>query len=420
MYFFIIAYPALPFHAGIDIGYILPVLKIQRVLVALLIVCWMSKKSFFYVTDSFRRFSLTIMFMFLVIVYAVSYVLNGNPRSFIFESGNFLLESFMITLVFYDVLKDKSKGRIQKIYLCIAMSCLIPFLLGIVEYVFKYNVFSAIAPYRGDIADFADIQLRFGIGRVKGAFPHSIDYGVFFALVVPAGLLYLNSQRKEKSKEPFIYSIIFLIICFFGCYISLSRLSLVVFIISAVVLLAYLNVFRAVLIIILASMFFLHPYIKSDIKDRATLLMAGTVNSAYSNSEMVGSAHARIRQIKLNSGKFIESPFFGYGVSYDPGILDNYYLSLLIRVGLLGLTAYLSFFVLPMVWAFQELCKSKNRFSRGISFTTLVIIFSALLIFSVLSITHYLYIYFIYLGIFMAMREKDIMERKNGYIGNYS
>ena len=57
--FFILAYPMLPFHVGIDLGSFLPVVRLHRVLVLLLIVCWMSKKNLFSHTDSLFKFPLT-------------------------------------------------------------------------------------------------------------------------------------------------------------------------------------------------------------------------------------------------------------------------------------------------------------------------------------------------------------------------
>lgn len=419
LYFLIIVYPILPFHAGIDLGYMLPVVKLQRILIALLILCWVMKRNLFSIIDSFYRFSLTFLFIILIVVYSISFISQDNIRGFIFETGNFFLESFMITFVFYDFLKDKGNQQIRKIFFCMVASCLLPFLIGIFEYVLKYNIFSVISPFRGDVTDIANILLRFGVGRVKGAFPHSIIYGVFFAMVVPAGLFFLNSRQKDNKKGLF-YTIVFLSICFTGCYFSLSRLALIVFLISSFALLILFNIFRAAIIFTLASILFSQPYFMSDFKERATSLVVGIVSYSYSNSEMINSAYTRIRQIKLNYGKFLESPYFGYGGTYYPGILDNYYLSLLIKLGIVGSVTYLLFFILPMIWASQMFFKSKNKFSKYASFTMLVIVSSTLLIFSVLSITHYLYIYFIYLGVFMAIREKDIKERKNGYINNYS
>jgi len=52
-----------------------------------------------------------------------------------------------------------------------------------------------------------------------------------------------------------------------------------------------------------------------------------------------------------------------------------------------------------------EIEKSENKFYKDVSFYTLTVIFTTLLVFSVLALTDYIYLIWIYIGIFMAARE---------------
>lgn len=215
---FILLYPIMPFHAGVDLGFMLPVVKLHRVFILLLILCWLKNKKGIKL-KSFLQFPLTRVLGIMLGVYFIAFMVRFNLKGFIFSSSTLVLENFMIIYIFYDVFKNKRIEEIKTIYKYLMISAIILLFLGIVEWITHFNVFSFISPYREVLEGAVRMQGRFGIGRVKAAFPHPLDYGVFFAMVAPAGLLFLKSKEIDTKKKNYsLMYVCFFAICFLGCY----------------------------------------------------------------------------------------------------------------------------------------------------------------------------------------------------------
>lgn len=147
------------------------------------------------------------------------------------------------------------------------------------------------------------------------------------------------------------------------------------------------------------------PFNFAGIQDKIIKLLGSIFNPGYASSDIASSTITRFYQLKVYWVKILEAPFFGYGGTYDPGIIDNYYLTLSLKIGFVGLLSYLLFFFYPMMLAFKMFLRSTIKFEKYAAFCTIVILASNLLVFSVLSITEYLYLTWIYIGIFLATRE---------------
>lgn len=407
---FILVYPILPFHAGMDIGSNLPVIRLHRLLLLSLILCWVNKRKISTNLRSFFGFPLTHMLWIMIPIYLLSYLSRMNFKGWIFFMGNFFLENFMIAFIFYDVLKNKTTKDIKRVFFFVAASALVPVLLGLVEYISGFNVFSKIEPYRDILKEAFPPQTRLGALRVRGPFIHSISYGLFFAMTVPSGL-FLFALGRANARKRFLMLSIFLLICFTGSYMSLSRIAFLVFCLNTFILLFFSNVVTAIIFSLLIFLIFTQPFLMYNIKERVTLLTVGILGHEYHTTEMASSAYGRIEQLNIGLKSILNTPFLGTGGFNTISIIDNNYLSLIWNSGILGLISYLLFFILPMMLALKMFIRPKDLFYKNISFYTIIILVNTFLIFSVLSLTDYLYMVWIYIGIFMASH--SICKKEN-------
>ena len=399
--FFILLYPVLPFHVGVDLGSNLPVIRLHRLLLLFLMLCWLSKKPISTTLKSLFKFPLTYLLWVAIPIYLISYLARLNFKGWVFFMGNFFLENFMIAFIFYDVLKEKTMREMKQVLLCIAVSVLAPFFLGAIEYESGFNIFSKIEPYREVLKEAFPLQTRLGVVRIRGPFVHSISYGLFFAMAVPSGLLLFALKRHIAHRRSIMLGI-FLLICFIGSYLSLSRIAVLTFFTNSLILLGFSNIFIAVIFSTLIFFIFAQPFSIYGMKERIALLAGGILGGGYQTGEMTSSAYQRIEQITVNWNAILNAPFLGMGGLGPIGLIDSNYFLIMVNSGILGLIAYLSFFILPLVLSFKMFVSATNKLYRNIGFYTIIIIVNTFLIFSVLSLTDYLYLIWIYIGIFMA------------------
>ncbi len=411
-YFFLIIFPLIPAHSGINLGHSLPVLKFQRILYLMLILCWLSKKSVANIIRSAFSFPLTKLIPLFFIIFGYSYISQNNLKGFLFKTGTFTIENFAMSLIVFDIFKNSDEKNIKKVFLFLSLATIAPFIFGLVEHFFKFNPFIYLKPFHRQLSEVSQIQFRLGIGRVKGAFIHPIIYGLFFSFSIPGGMVYLIDKINEtKRKKYFIYIYTFLFITIIGVLLSLSRLALFAYIINAFSFLFLfkpqigISIFITFLAALIPSLNITNP------KNKIIVFLQNLLSKQPENEEMYKSSVTRIRQIERFLPEVKKKLLFGSGGHTGiekTGVIDNYYLRESLNSGILGLLSILLFFILPFISAnirFFSL-KRKSLFEKLICLSVIVSIFSTFFVFAFLTLTDYLYIIWIYIGMFYAVKHK--------------
>ena len=415
---FVLLYPALPFQAGISFGEAFPVIRAHRVLMFFFILCWMSKKKTQANAQSLAGFPMTLSLAAVLLVYAASFFVNGNVGGMFFFTGEFVFENFMIAFIFYDVFRSRKEGDFQRLFFFMMAAAIVPFFLGVFEYATGANAFAFIEPYRNTLSGFLQEQERFGVVRVRGGFSHSIIYGLFFAMTMPAAFVYfMHRSRVQRRKRNILYLLGFLAFSFAGVYMSASRVALAVFFVNAVLMAVYVRVaspvvFTVALVTLAAAPFTDMPFLK-----KAVMLVTSLAGGSTDFSELGYSSYSRMKQFFYYWKDVIRSPLLGQGQINRLGqqrVIDNRYLYCLINNGLAGMAVYVWFFLQPMIMAARGAMYSGSSESRyrDVSFCAFTVTLSTLIAFGVLTLTDHLYLVWIYIGLFLAARYKHGRQKE--------
>ena len=407
---FLLIYPILPVHAGVDLGFSIPVIKVHRALVILLIMSWISKKDLMKHMRSLFNFPLTKIIVGLMAYFVVEYYFKRDFQKLFFSVGNMFFENFMIAFIYYDYYKNKSKKDIEKLFLVIMLSALTPCFLGVIEVLSSFNPFVYIQPYREAVSVAVGVQERLGVMRAKGAFHHAIPFGVFFSMVAPSGIIYSLFIREKDKRLSNIILFVALLITFIGCYISFSRLALVAYFLNVVPLMIFYYFSTGCVYLFVAAIALMQPFFLKDFKQKLYSLISGIFGLKASNAEMRSSSNARIGQIVYNWGTIKNSLILGNYSRTKVGILDNFYLVLLFDNGLIGLLFFTSLLIYPLISALVLTIKTKDKFLKRVSIYTVVVLFTSLVVLFGLALVDYLYLVWVTIGIFYASQKIYIKQ----------
>ncbi|MCM8813524.1 MAG: hypothetical protein NC924_06280 [Candidatus Omnitrophica bacterium] len=395
--FFITVYPCLPFHAGIDFGSSLPVLRPHRVLATLLIICWLSKKTIPGAIAALGRFPLVSLVPLFIVSNLFSF--GADVGGFSFAVGTFLLENVMISLIIWSVLRQCDERFVYRCVGVFAASAFIPLLIGMIEHLTQFNFYSLIAPYREILRGATATQVRLGASRIKAAFPNSIEYGLLFALLVPAAIAFFSYwENRFHQANARIWMAACLVAMWCGVWLSLSRLSIIIFMFNAFFCFLLIKPSRAAIIMLLVVLAAIPSLASKKSDSKLYHLIKGIVYTQSEQKEISSSNDARLLQIERNKAAILRSPLVGHGNAYFGGILDNYYLTVVLKVGLLGLIIFALFFILPLLSTMRA-WRRTTTLQGLLSVAAGAALISVLIIFSVLSVINYLYIIWIYIGL---------------------
>jgi O-antigen ligase len=284
--------------------------------------------------------------------------------------------------------------------------------IGLIEYFNKGPLFDSylisVDKFNEDIGI---INIRDGIIRIKSVFAHPLIFAQFLLLNIFLTYHYLN-QCKNNYKKAIL--VLILIASYFLMLQTDSRTGLFLAIVMPLFYL-YFRLFShkktGVLVRALTTILIVFLAIFAAQKLPELLDLARQSHSLNMQGQIEAkdlSSLARITQLDLGSEAFIDSPLYGYGLGqalYNiPQLraLDNYYLTLLLEIGALGLFLFLSVIFLVMKKSIKQI-----RYRYDPFILTIIVSISAILCFYlIISIPKINPILFVFLAILLSETRK--------------
>jgi hypothetical protein len=382
----IFLYPLLPFHVGIDLGGAMPVLKSQRIVMILVIIFWLTDR--FIINN--RKDGLLLNFPFIkwigVVVFCCIVCVvgsGGNPVAIKYIFGLFF-ESYLLMIIVWDIFQTEKDQKILLLAIC--FSGVVLFLVGLLEYISGENYYAKFGIFREEMTFAIEQYIRFGLNRVRGAFPHAISYGAA-SVIIGALVFVLPSFIKTKPINklvPYFYGISLIM-----CYFSYSRGPIVMW---TVPLLFFLLKERIKLLISCLLLVF----IAATVGLNEEFFLVKLFNESLNLKSNIGtSSYARIELIKQAFPFIMQKPITGWGFyptnSYLDITIDNYYIKLLLNFGFLGLIAITSMYIVISMSAFWIFRNNFNKFQNDFSYFFVSVSLSIFILFLVVGIEHYMY-----------------------------
>jgi O-antigen ligase len=402
--FIILLFPLLPFHVGLDMGKPIPVIKIQRILIFCLVIFWLTDRGRVNIITSIKSYPLWPITGYLALILFGVNIIHGLSISGINNLFSFLIEDCLLAFIVYDYFIKESEQKLLLIVLCVS-GCLAA-ILGVVEYITGFNWNSILPAYREEVEFALNQQERLSQVRIKGAFTHAINFGAALSIFSACLLILFMTTTKKSSRSVII---IFLCIIFACCYFTLSRAPLLMFMMIILFMLLWKNkkvliIFSLLMIIINFQPIYLDEF-KNDIKQLVydTIKIKGRIgNSTYAR---IDQYHRSLKYIK-------ERPFFGRGnIVVDDKMLsktlDNYYLLYILKNGFVGFLALLVLFTVIIKNTFIITKQTRSDFQKNFGVGYLSVTLSILMIWGTVSLTSYMYLFWIMCGMAMRMSKID-------------
>ncbi len=201
------------------------------------------------------------------------------------------------------------------------------------------------------LIDMTQGQFRNGVYRCQSIFNHPILYGQFVATVLPVALYWF---RKSKSWLIKISCVLLFLISPFAIYSSGARSALGVAVISLMTFVALLwvtsgNKINLSRMVLATSAILLSTLVLFFFSTEIVSLLKG------GSAETIGSTEARVMMLQQGFRAVLQSPIYGFGegssvvkagLSSTSGLrsIDNYYLTVAIDAGLVGLSLLIGLF----------------------------------------------------------------------------
>jgi len=389
-------YPILPFHAGIDLlPRLLPVFTLHRVILALMFLLWISGRN--NLTQSISSFPLNRLFAFLFVVIFISGLFSTAKSATFFYLGTFVLEFYFFSVMFFDLASDER--FINRIIKFVVISAFVAAMIGIIEFITRFNIYSWVRPYREGLEYAITTQIREGDVRIRGAFDHAISFGVFLAFGAVSAI-YLYSITKHAFKRIF-YVMIFLIL-FLAVFLTLSRTSILALLVSVAI---YLIIKKGKKELVICSSLFIfsliQPFFFNVYREKLFLLVKGSVLPfSVTYKHFAGSVFSRLEMIQAMMKLIWEKPFLGHGKIYFGNyFIDNYYIGFALSFGLIGLIGLVVLVCKIFYMAVHVSVGSLSRDNKLFSQMMLSVLIGLLLVWLTLALTSYFYLIWIYVGI---------------------
>lgn len=215
-----------------------------RIMMAILIATWLLN----IVTAKENIFGLIIRIPFSKSILAfagagiISTVFSIHIKQSIFTYSTILLEffAFYIILIFYQ--SDRNFRR--NIHLSLFFLTFILCILSVVEQLVQYNPLC-------DLIDFADLDYRAGLLRVRATFFHPIAFGCYLAFMAP---LVLSYYYRTTVKQHRFMLVVLLFMMTVALLMTVSRIPLVIYISEITAMSLWRNRHNTRKIIIYASL----------------------------------------------------------------------------------------------------------------------------------------------------------------------
>ncbi|MGN0378728.1 MAG: O-antigen ligase family protein [Butyrivibrio sp.] len=327
--------------------------------------------------------------LFVVIIGAIPYMVHDD----IFKAINNIVKYFMIPLLAYYILNSKEK--VEKLEIIMAIVSFAICISGLVEYVFKFNVFSLIE--NTELGTFGSKPyIRMGKIRIEQAFNTANTYGIYLCI-----MLGISAHVFTFTKKRF-----YLINCFLltiNVLLCNSRMTILTFLIEAAVIffifdrkqkrqtLEVMGIMAAILCI---YVIFINRTIVSSVLNTIKS-MVGLLNSnVMSEIEYYGSNPEpfsyRLSLFGLYAGTiFKNAANFLVGIGENTSIsvqwegadvssIDNQYIYAWVNNGILGLISMMMLFFTVLLY-FIKVRKTTHNNGLKILEVTLLVYFINLL-----------------------------------------
>lgn len=293
------------------------------------------------------RFRETIAANRVIFYAAILYFLFGIVTS-IFSSdqvsksiaaGVLSFASYPLMLIFVISFFSERKHFLQ-LFFTVLLVAVLSELVGIIEWTNQGNLFALFVDPVSDIAkEMIAGKIRGDVYRIQSTFSNPLSFAEFLLFIMPIGLYFVNAKKYGKGIKLLAATQITLgLLCI---YLTSSRMSSVLAVLIIIVYLIWKNlgIDRSISFLVGAG--------------SLILVTSIFISMGYWDTYIIGqgqagsSAFGRRYQLVTGIPAILRSPFWGYGlnqgVRYVAPLtsIDNYYLTVALETGLLGLVMLL-------------------------------------------------------------------------------
>ncbi len=370
-------FPLIPRYLGIDLstslGYGLPIINVQRVLLGIIYLVWIFRKT---ITKE-RILPKTILdkpiLVLLLIQLCSVFVATNYLQVSLLKFFSLILEGYLLFYIVVDTIR--TKRQVKTVVSVLIISLALVSVIGIVEYFLGQYIFSFVKPVRAALQSAYGVRLtRLGTLRIQSSMGSGRILGMCLILLIPISLLSAAYNKIGLKKILWsIPSIVFLL----ALYFTKSRICLIGFLASLLVIFPVYKkhifvVIMATLLILLLSPPFLQNEI-SRIKVMFSVFNPATyfayLNNPSEADEMVSAAFSRIRTQKEVINLILQKPILGYGLSWPSKLITtgsdvNWYSDAMLESGVLALVLFLWIVIRVLRCLFNCFKNTEGRYYR--------------------------------------------------------
>lgn len=387
---FILILPFLPSYFSFKISDAIPLISGIRILFLFFIIDQLLIK---------RRIQTLVgtikkdKFKIFIFIYGISIVFTGlyhftiGDKTALIGSISILIEDVLFYyLILMNIQIEKSKldkQFINKFLHTICISAFILSILGIVEYLTSFNVFTLLETSNVEGVS-SSTYIRQGNLRISTSFSHSLGYGLYLLLLIPIAYFQYKNSSKRNSRNFYLTLTLLLLI---NMLLTSSRSTLIAFFVSLVFYFLMSNL-RKKLNLFLLICFFIIPLLGFSITPMAeeipvlsivgknvkalsdTLLGTTYIDEYGSNSDPFIYRETLIQYaFSLNGSENILGKGIGFIRSqplvfdipelnpYGPTIsysVDNFFINQKLEIGWIGLITTILLFASIIYFAFKH------------------------------------------------------------------
>jgi len=370
-------FPLIPRYLGIDLstllGYGLPIVNVQRVLLGIIYLVWIFRKT---ITKE-KILPKTILdkpiLVLLLIQLCSVFVATNYLRVSFLKFLSLIFEGYLLFYIVVDTIR--TKRQVKTVISVLIISLALVSVIGIVEYFLGHYVFSFVKPVRAVLQSAYGVQwTRLGTLRIQSSMGSGRILGMCLILLIPISLL--SAAYNKISLKKILWSISSILLLL-ALYFTKSRICLIGFLVSLLVIFPVYKkyifvIIMATLLILLLSPFFLQEEI-SRIKLMFSVFNPTTyfayLNNPSGADEMVTAAFSRIRTQKAVINLILQKPILGYGLWWPPKLITtgsdvNWYSGIMLESGILVLISFFWIVIRVFRCLFNCFKNTEDRYYR--------------------------------------------------------
>jgi len=437
MYIFVIVFPILPDYFRI------PVIEkpVYSILSIILIFSFVYRntvaKNKLNMLEILNDKSFSIVFVWYVGIYCFLYISHNDIGQMIY----FLLDSFAIICVFYSAVN--SRKTFNKILDVIIATATVIGIFGLIEYKTGFNIFSLLENYKYAVESFGSTPyIRFGQIRIEQSFNHSITYAIYLMFI--ASIIF---YRLQYAKNKIWIYYLALVINVFNEILTMSRGPLIFYFLNIFILFLFMKsrerkktvLWMLVLIMCLIPLMMVFQFdVFSEAKkvyymfaslfgyDNMSIIsddFGGNLDPFHYRLALISSILEVSQQNKIIGVGFdaiIQFPYKGPdGIVRMVESIDNNYLYILVRMGVLGIVSLSVYYIGLIIYSFKHRIKKNAQgydFNLIFGFTMI----SYILVLFTVAQMHEKRIVWIFIALELIHNKIQKNHNENGSINNES